>query len=110
MVLSLSRLCSTIRAGGDGSSAQWWIDRQKAVPTRAARRFAGAKADLSTATAAVHCASLGATLTPGHIAIERAGDAAARLDAYLDAMKRSGVLRTTFTILRVSVHRASKRF
>jgi hypothetical protein len=55
-------------------------------------------------------ASLGATLTPGHIAIERAGDAAARLDEYLDAMKRCGVLRTIFTTLRVSVHRASKRF
>ena len=41
------------------------------------------------ATAAVHrsAASLGATLTPGHIAIaiERAGDAAERLDEYLDA-------------------------
>ena len=56
------------------------------------------------------CGLPGATLTPGHIAIERAGDAAARLDAYLDAMKRSGVLRTIFTTLRVSVHRASKRF
>jgi hypothetical protein len=31
----------SIRAG-DGSSAQWWIDRQKAVPVaRAARRFGG---------------------------------------------------------------------
>jgi hypothetical protein len=39
-------------------------------------------------------ASLGATLTPGHIAIERARDAAARLDAYLNAMKRSGVLKS----------------
>jgi hypothetical protein len=43
----LSRLCSTIRAGGDGSSTQWWTDRQKAVPIdRAARRFAGAKAEI----------------------------------------------------------------
>ena len=43
--------------------------------------------DLSTATAAVHrsAASLGATLTPGDIAMERAGGAAARLDAYLVA-------------------------
>jgi hypothetical protein len=56
------------------------------------------------------CGLPGTTLTPGHIAIERAGDAAARLDAYLDAMKRSGALRTIYTILRVSVHRASKRF
>ena len=69
-------------------SAQWRVDRSKAVPVaRAARRFAGANPDLSTATAAVHrsAASLGATLTPGDIAIERAGDAAARLDAYLDS-------------------------
>jgi hypothetical protein len=62
----------------------------------------------------VHCsaASLGATLTPGHIAIaiERAGHAAERLDEYLDAMKRCGVLRAIFTTLRVSVHRTSKRF
>ena len=44
----------SIHTGGDGSSAQWRVDRRKAVPvTRAARRFAGAKADLSTATAAV---------------------------------------------------------
>jgi hypothetical protein len=39
-------------------------------------------------------ASPGAPLTPGHIAIERARDAAARLDAYLNAMKRSGVLKS----------------
>jgi hypothetical protein len=36
---------------------------------------------------------------PGHIAIERAGHATARLDAYLDAMKCSGVLRTIFTTI-----------
>ena len=82
------------------------------IRARAARRFAGVNPDLAMATAAVHrsAASLGATLTPGHIAMERAGDAAERLDEYLDAMKRSGVLRTIFTTLRVSVHRASKRF
>jgi hypothetical protein len=67
----------------------------------------GTRADNGAASL---CGLPGATLTPGHIAIERAGDAAARLDAYLDAMKRSGALRTIFTILRVSVHRASKRF
>ena len=67
----------------------------------------GTRADNGAASL---CGLRGATLTPGHIAIERAGDAAARLDAYLDPMKRSGVLRTIFTTLRVSVHRASKRF
>jgi hypothetical protein len=24
----------TIRAGGDGSSAQWWVDRQSSPPVR----------------------------------------------------------------------------
>ena len=67
----------------------------------------GTRADNGAASL---CSLPGATLTPGHIAIERAGDAAARLDAYLDAMQRSGVLRTIFTAFRVSVHRASKRF
>jgi hypothetical protein len=62
-VIERDGMCS-IRAGGDGSSAQWWVDRQMAVQlTRAARRFAGAEADLSTTMAAVHrsAASLGAT-------------------------------------------------
>ena len=74
-VIERDGMCS-IRAGGDSLSAQWCTDRQKAVPVaRSACRFAGAKAVLSTATAAMHrsAASLGATLTPGHIAIERAG-------------------------------------
>jgi hypothetical protein len=47
-------------------------DRKKAVPVaRAARRFAGAKADLSTTTAALHraAASLGATLTADDVGI-----------------------------------------
>jgi hypothetical protein len=43
------RVGTRLRAGGDGLSAQWWVDQSKAVPVaRAARRFAGAKADLST--------------------------------------------------------------
>jgi hypothetical protein len=62
----------------------------------------GTRADNGAASL---CGLPGATLTPRHIAIERAGDA-----ARLDAMKRSGALRTSFTILRVSVHRASKKF
>jgi hypothetical protein len=53
----------------------------------------GTRADNGAASL---CGLPGATLTPGHIAIERVGDATARLDAYLDAMKRSGALRTIF--------------
>jgi hypothetical protein len=45
-VIEHDGMCS-IRAGGDGSSAQRWLDRQKAVPVAgAARRFAGANPDL----------------------------------------------------------------
>src|SRR5882757_3314454 len=32
LVLRGGGLICSIRAGGDGSSAQWWVDRQKAVP------------------------------------------------------------------------------
>jgi hypothetical protein len=31
-VVERDGMCSTIHAGGDGLSAQWWIDRKKAVP------------------------------------------------------------------------------
>jgi hypothetical protein len=65
-VIERDGMCS-IRAGGDGLSAQWWIGRQNAVPiARAARRFAGANPDLSTATAAVR-RSAGATLRLGRV-------------------------------------------
>lgn len=35
----------------------------------------------------------GVTLTPHDVAVERAGDAARRLDTYLEAMKGSGTLK-----------------
>ena len=60
-----------------------------------ARRFAGEQPDVSRATAAVtrSAASLSAILTPADVAVERAGDAATRLDTYLEAMRRSGALK-----------------
>ena len=61
---------------------------------RAARRFAGANADLPRPGGGAPLSDLaGRDADAGPRAIERAGDAAARLDAYLDAMKRSGVLK-----------------
>jgi hypothetical protein len=91
-----------IHAGGkapqlrEPQRARWWINERDAAPVgKAARRHAGRDPDLSAATAAVHrsAASLGATLTPRDIAIERAGDAAARLDSHIEAMRGSGVLK-----------------
>ena len=86
----------TIRVGGDSTAAQYWVDAGQAIQiARKARRAAGAAADLSTVTAALHASatSVGATLTLNEVAIARATDAATRLDSYLDAMRRSGTLR-----------------
>lgn len=85
----------TIKLGGDGASAQWWAEKGKALTiARRARRFAGRDPDLSTALEAVarSATSVGAALTPHDVAIERAESAAARLDSYLDAMRKSGAL------------------
>ena len=85
----------TIKVGGEGASAQWWTDSGKALTVaRKARRFAGARPDLSTATAAVErsAAIVGATLTPGNVAIERAESMSRKLDSYLGAMRTSGAL------------------
>ena len=61
---------------------------------RRARRFAGVRPDLPTATAAVErsAAIVGATLTPGDVAIERAEGVAQKLDSYIAAMRQSGQL------------------
>jgi hypothetical protein len=89
----------TIHAGGKitGTVAgRWWLNARNATRVaREARRFAGANPDASTATAALQRAagSLGATLTPDDVAIGRAGDAIARLDALIETLRRNGTLR-----------------
>jgi hypothetical protein len=86
----------TIHAGGkitDAVAARWWIDARMAVRVaRAARTAAGDNPDVSAATAALHraAASLRVALTADNIAVERARNAAMRLDAYLSGR---GVLR-----------------
>jgi hypothetical protein len=57
--------------------------------------LAGAKPDLAAVTAALHASadSLGATLTPNDVAIERATAAAASLDSHVSAMRRAGTLQ-----------------
>jgi hypothetical protein len=85
----------TIHAGGkitDAVAARWWIDARMAVPVARAARTAGDNPDVSVATAALHraAASLRVALTADNIAVERARNAAMRLDAYLSGR---GVLR-----------------
>jgi hypothetical protein len=73
----------------------FWISAQQAKPiVRRARKNAGPAPNLTSAATALHEAAsdLGATLTPHATAIERAGNAATKLDAYFESMRRSGQL------------------
>jgi hypothetical protein len=73
----------------------FWISAQQAKPiVRRARKNAGPAPNVTSAATALHEAAsdLGATLTPHATAIERAGNAATKLDAYFESMRRSGQL------------------
>ena len=96
-VVERGGMCS-IRAGGDGSSAQWWVARSKAVPVaRGTRRTAGANPDPSTATAAVHaplCALARRDADAGrHRDRTRQGCGSKGATHTSKDMKRSGVLK-----------------
>jgi hypothetical protein len=88
----------TIHAGrsvGDVVSTQWIDQRQAIAVAREARRYAGDRPDGPTATAALAraAASQKTTLTPDHVAIERAAAASARVDQHLAALRKTGGLR-----------------
>jgi hypothetical protein len=85
------------RAGahvGDVVSTQWIDERQAIAVAREARRFAGDRPDGPTAADALAraAASQRTTLTPDHVAIERAGAASARIEQHLAALWRTGGL------------------
>jgi hypothetical protein len=93
--------CCTIRVGRPVISRDvpsgriWWISATAAKPiVRLARKLAGPAPNLTSAATALHEAAsdLGATLTPHATAIERAGNAATKLNAYFESMRRSGQL------------------
>jgi hypothetical protein len=86
------------RAGGhagDVVSTQWIDERQAIAVTREARRYAGDRPDGPTAADALAraAASQRATLTADHVTIERAGDAAERIEQHIAALRRTGGLR-----------------
>jgi hypothetical protein len=74
----------------------YWLKAAQAAPlARLARKEAGRHPDVATARAALARAAgaLRATLTPHHVAIERAGEAAAKLNRYMDGLRGTGVLK-----------------
>jgi hypothetical protein len=78
------------------SVAIFWIMEVDAKPVvTSARKIAGKGAGGDAAVAALHRAAtdLRAVLTPNDVAMTRAGNAAAKLDRYLDSLQGSGALR-----------------
>src|SRR5437762_9561153 len=78
------------------SAAVYWLPEDNAKPVlKLARRTAGKSPDLATATAALIQAAtdLKVTLTPHATARQRAGQATAKLNRYMDSLRGTGVLK-----------------
>jgi len=72
-----------------------WLPEAVATPVvKSARHHAGKTTDIDATIAALHQAATDrrATLTPHAVALERAGGAFKRLDAYIGSMRRTGAL------------------
>jgi hypothetical protein len=80
---------------GELVSTQWISEAQAIAVTREARRYAGDHPDGATAANALAraAASQRATLTADHIAIERAGAAAEKVEQHLAVLRKTGGLR-----------------
>src|SRR5437879_6258403 len=76
-------------------SVQWLPETQALAIVRQARRDAGRSPDAATVARAVAQAAADhrQTLTPHDAAISRAGDAATRLDRYMESLRGRGVLK-----------------
>jgi hypothetical protein len=74
---------------------QWLPETMAPKIVKLARRHAGNNPDAARAMAALHQAAKDhrVTLTPHRVALDRAAAASARLDAYLEASRASGVLQ-----------------
>jgi hypothetical protein len=73
-----------------------WLPEDKARPVmRKARMLSGKRPDIETAVTALHKAAAGLkiTLSDHHVAIERAGAMAARLDAFVAQLRACGKMR-----------------
>jgi hypothetical protein len=74
----------------------YWLTAAQAKPlVRLARKQAGRQPDISAASAALARAAtaLRVTLTPNDVAMARAGEAATKLNRYIDGLRGTGVLK-----------------
>jgi hypothetical protein len=73
----------------------WLREGEATAVMRKARKLAGRSPDIAIATAALHqaAADLKVTLTEHTTAMMRAGEAAAKLDRYMDSLRGTGVLK-----------------
>jgi hypothetical protein len=89
----------TIKAGSklDRHAAMvWWLPEASAIAvSRQARKIAGNGGGIAGMTAALReaAADHGVTLTENAVAIERAGEAAARIESFMDSLKGTGRLK-----------------
>jgi hypothetical protein len=76
-------------------SVQWLPETNARAVVRQARKHAGSSPDAATAMGALKQAAdtLRATLTPHDVAMSRAGQAAARIEAYIESMRAKGAMR-----------------
>jgi hypothetical protein len=76
-------------------SVQWLPQMNAQAVVKLARRHAGASPDAAQALAALHRAAADqrVTLTPHDVAMTRAGDAAGRIEQYIDSMRAKGAMR-----------------
>jgi hypothetical protein len=83
----------TLHTGGKITgtvAARWWLNEQDAARVASAARTLAGVAPAAVARAA---ASQRATLTPDAVTLAPADDAATRLDAYVEGLRRSGQLQ-----------------
>ena len=76
-------------------SVQWVLEPQARAIVKQARKIAGSSPDAGTAARALAqaAAEQRATLTPHHVAIGRAGEAATKLHRYLESLHGTGILK-----------------
>ncbi len=76
-------------------AVHWLRGPQASAIARLARKHAGRDSDAATALQALRqaAADLRVTLTEHHVAMTRAGEAAERLDAYIEGLRASGKMR-----------------
>jgi hypothetical protein len=76
-------------------SVQWLLESEARALLKLARKHAGKSPDVATAMQALKQAAADqrTTLTPHAAAISRAGDAAGRIDRYMESLRGTGVLK-----------------